>query len=138
PVYSSEADVLVKPFSLPSTGEPGSLLLNVKTEARVASSLAVARLAAKKLGSSTAPTALLVNLSVNADPNTNIMTFSYASKERQAAQQGAQAFVDSYLDNRRQEVVDELAASTHAIQAQIAFLNDQLTALSNQAAGTTD
>ena len=138
PVYSSQAEVLVKPFSLPSTGEPGSLLLNVKTEAQVASSLAVATLAARKLGPPAVPNALLASLSVSGDPNTNIMSFSYTSTERRAAQQGAQAFVDSYLENRRQQVVDELAASSRAIQTQIGFLNDQLTALNNQIASTAD
>ena len=138
PVYSSEAEVLVKPFSLPSTGEPGSLLLNVKTEALVASSLPVATLAARKLGPPATPNVIRANLSVSGDPNTNIMSFSYTSTERRAAQQGAQAFVDSYLENRRQQVADELAASSHAIQTQIGFLNDQLTALNNQIASTTD
>jgi Mrp family chromosome partitioning ATPase/capsular polysaccharide biosynthesis protein len=139
PVYSSQAEVLVKPFSLPSSGAAGAGALNVATESKVAASLPVATLAAKKLGPvAAAPTSLLGNLAVTADPNTEIMNFSYTSQGRRSAQQGAQAFVDAYLENRRQQAADDLLASSRAGQDQIRLLNDRLTGLNNQIAATTD
>jgi Mrp family chromosome partitioning ATPase/capsular polysaccharide biosynthesis protein len=139
PVYSSQAEVLVKPFSLPSSGATGAEALNVATESKVAASLPVATLAAKSLGPpAAAPDSLLGNLSVTADPSTNIMTFAYTSQGRRVAQQGAQAFVQAYLANRRQQMADDLLASSRSVQDQISLLNDRLTALNRQIATTGD
>jgi Mrp family chromosome partitioning ATPase len=66
------------------------------------------------------------------------MNFSYTSQGRRSAQQGAQAFVDAYLENRRQQAADDLLASSRAGQDQIRLLNDRLTGLNNQIAATTD
>jgi Mrp family chromosome partitioning ATPase len=110
----------------------------METETKVATSHGVAMLAAKKLGTTTAPDTLSGSLSVSEVQTSAVLTFGYASLNRQGAQQGAQAFADAYLDYRRQQALDDILASSRAIQQQLSLLQSRSSALNNQAETATD
>lgn len=139
PTYQSQAEVLVKPIaSLSGRADSGANFLDMETETKVATSLGVAMLAAKTLGTTKLPSTLLSGLSVSEERTSAVLNFTYASSRRPAAQRGAQAFAQAYLDYRRQQAVDDLLASSKAIQQQLTALNDRSSALNDQINAATD
>ncbi len=140
PVYQSQAEVLVRPIQFASgrSDSSGPVLLDMETETKVATSQGVAMLAAKKLGTTTAPDSFLGALSVSEDRTSAVLDFTYTSLDRQRAQQGAQAFADAYLDDRRQQALDDILASSRAIQQQLSLLQNRSNALNNQVEAVTD
>ena len=139
-VYQSQAEVLVRPIEFASgrSANSGPALVDMETETKVATSRGVAMLAAKKLGTTTALDTLLGTLSVSEVRTSAVLDFTYASLNRQRAQQGAQAFADAYLDYRRQQALDDILASSRAIQQQLSLIQNRLNAINNQVAVATD
>src|SRR6266851_681437 len=139
-VYESRAEVLVRPitFAAGRFTDTGPSLLDMETEAKVATSRGVATLAAKTLRVTTTPDALLSSLSVSEERTSAVLDFTYASHTRSGAQKVAQAFADAYLDYRRQQALDDILASSRAMQEQLTLLENRLDAINTQIATTTD
>lgn len=139
-VYQSQAEVLVRPIEFASSrfSNSGPVLVDMETETKVATSQGVAMLAAKKLGTTTAPDTLLGALSVSEVQTSAVLDFTYTALTRQRAQQGAQAFADAYLDDRRQQALDDILASSRAIQQQLSLLQNRSNAINDQVAAATD
>ena len=124
PLYRSEAKVLVKPFNT---------ILNVETERELAGSEAVRDVAAEHLGDELEGEPLSpANLSVSVATETEVLIVGYTHSDPAEAQRAAQAYAESYLEYRRQEIVDDIAASGEAIRAQIDPLNRELTRLNTR------
>ena len=123
PLYRSEAKVLVKaiPASSPSSGF--TVTPNLETERELVESESVAQLARDE-----ANTSDLVpeDLSVEVATDTEILLIGYTHSDPLTAQRNAQAYADAYLEFRRQEVVNDLLASSDRVRQQIAALNKQL------------
>lgn len=124
PLYRSEAKVLVKPFNT---------LLNVETERELAGSEAVRETAAENLGAELEEEPLSpANLSVSVATETEVLIIGYTHPDPAEAQRAAQAYAEGYLEYRRQEIVDDIAASGEAIRAQMEPLNDRLRRLNTR------
>jgi polysaccharide biosynthesis transport protein len=118
PVYESQADVLVKPIDT-STSDLPPPAPNLETERSIASSETVARIAARRLDYAGEVDDLLSKVSVSVATSTEILQIRFHDPDEEAAQQGARAFADAYLDNRRREALDELLSASEAVQRQI-------------------
>ena len=124
PLYRSEAKVLVKPFNT---------ILNVETERELAGSEAVRDVAAEHLGDELEGEQLTpANLSVSVATETEVLIIGYTHASPAEAQRAAQAYAEGYLDYRRQEIVDDVAASGEAIRAQMEPLSDRLRRLNQR------
>lgn len=123
PIYGSEAKVLVKAVPLTSSG--GSLSIpNLETEKELVLSEAVGDIAHDEMppGEELSPD----SVSVDVATETEILVIGYTDPNARTAQHAAQAYADAYIEFRRQEVVDDLLASSQTVQQQIADLNRQL------------
>jgi Mrp family chromosome partitioning ATPase/capsular polysaccharide biosynthesis protein len=111
------------------------------TEAKVLDSTVVAELAAKKLHQSpaAAPT-LLQHLTVDNPIGTLVLNITYTADSPEAAQKGAQAFADAYLENRQQTADGVKARALQRLQTQHDALdrdlNDALTTIAGTLAGS--
>jgi capsular exopolysaccharide synthesis family protein len=125
PIYVSEAQVLVQPVVLnpeaPTLGET----LNLETESQIAASTQVAQLAATNLGQEN-PALLLKGLSVDVQPDTEILVFTYAHPAQEEARVRAQAFADAYLQNRIEAAQNRIKAADELAQDRITILREQL------------
>ena len=106
PRYSSTAEVVVAPAITRSGNyiEP-----SMPTEQRVATSTAVVRDAAEKLGVPT--TEALDRISVSVPVDTEILVFTYTADTPTAALRGAKAISDSYLQTRNPKNGKDAVAS---------------------------
>lgn len=122
PMYDSFAEVLVRPVNFDPT-QPSSAggFINTGTEVRVASSSAVAAIAAQRIGGPIPAT-----ISVNTVGGTESLLFRAISTDPVAAQMTAQAFADGYLEFRRNEVLDDLDAASQPIHDRIAQIDKDL------------
>ena len=118
PIYVSQAEVHVESASLsPERPLPA---LNMETEKELAQSTEVARFAAEELGEDKSQVyTLLANLSVDVIQNTEILTFSYASSDPEAAADRANAFAQAYLASRFERVQQGLEVQRDMIERQI-------------------
>jgi capsular exopolysaccharide synthesis family protein len=135
PLYQSQAQVLVKALPLRASGGGFGSVPNLQTERELALSQAVAELAEEEIGDSTASGG---SLSVGVATQTEILDISYTHSNPFEAQKRAQAYADAYLTFRRQEVVEDLLASSEAVQTQIQSLDQQLTRVNDEIKGTRD
>ena len=113
PIYQSQAQVLVQPFSLETENAATPDDVGLETEALIATSPAVAQVAAKGIGSDDAA-ALLDNLTVSVAPDTSFLVFLYAHRDPQEAARRAQAFADAYVEYRTDQSqgrIETLASS---------------------------
>ncbi len=140
PTYQSSAAVLVKPICLGGGANNSSCqygpMFNLDTESRIASSPAVAELAAQKLGSHD-PLGLLGGLSVAVEPQTEILQFSYTSSDRRAARSRAEGFAQAYIAYRRQQAQAQLDDSASTLQAQVESLNKRIQKVEDQLQSTS-
>jgi tyrosine-protein kinase len=117
PVYTSTAEVLVRPTLTNSIGPDTTDQVNLSTEQRIASSAAVADLAQKNLGTTQPVSWLLDHLTVSVPEDAQILEIAFSAFDPEQASEGAQAFADAYL----------------------AFKTDQAaTAISERSAGLTE
>lgn len=105
--FSSAATVLV------NAGEDAQATDRLQTEARIASSTAVANLAKDRLASPKPAEDLLKNVTVSVPPDTTLMVITYSDSDALAAQRGAEAFAESYL-----ELKDTLAREANEVARQ--------------------
>lgn len=138
PLYSSNAQVLVTPIETSTSPQATANLLNLNTESQIAASTDVAKLAAQRLDGSGGARDSLKGLSVTVEPSTEILSFVYSSPDPSAAKHGANAFARAYLDYRRQQTLDNLKASSLAVQQQIDSLNKQLDQVEGEISATSD
>jgi capsular exopolysaccharide synthesis family protein len=124
PTYSSTAKILVRPVSVvaPERFVPIEQQLSMETEVEIASSSAVARLAAQDLPGSPTPGSLLARLTVANPPETQILEMSFSAGAARAARAGAQAFAQAYLQYKRQQ-------GEKLTEEAIAGIREQMTAL---------
>jgi succinoglycan biosynthesis transport protein ExoP len=128
PLYSSTAEVLVRPVNLNPT-EPSSAggFINMNTEQRVAGSAEVTSLAAKSLGG-----VVPAGIRVDTLEGTETLGFTSTSSVPAAAQKTAQAFAQAYLDFRRDEVLRDLKAASDPIEGRIKQIDRQLELVQRQ------
>jgi capsular exopolysaccharide synthesis family protein len=135
PVYSSKAEVLVRPITSGRFGDaarPGDLL-SLETEREVVLSSTVADLAVVKLvppdkvgAVEGLAESLLENVSVEIPPDSQVLEIFFSDTDPVRAQQGAQAFAESYLDFKSKHALDASLARSQSIQQQIAELENQV------------
>jgi capsular exopolysaccharide synthesis family protein len=135
PVYSSKAEVLIRPITSDRFGDggrPGDLL-SLETEREVVLSSAVADLAVAKLVPPDEAGAveglaesLLEHVAVEIPPDSQVLEIVYSDTDRERAQRGAQAFAESYLDFKRKQALDASLVRSQSIQQQIADLENQV------------
>ncbi|MBA3431156.1 MAG: polysaccharide biosynthesis tyrosine autokinase [Actinobacteria bacterium] len=132
PEYISHAEVLLSPSNSIVEGGPGTSQneLNLETETQIVQSPAIAEPAAERMQTSLPLTALLKQVSVKSSGEAEILIISFRSTSQEMARSGAQAFVDSYLEFKRQQAVDvqeeargQLAAEIEAQTADLARVN---------------
>ncbi|MDQ3640713.1 MAG: polysaccharide biosynthesis tyrosine autokinase [Actinomycetota bacterium] len=139
PLYESSARVLVEPISI-SSGfgtDASALPPNLETEKEVATSAPVLEAAAEELNLAE-PGALLDGFSVDLATSTEILVMSYSSPEPETARRRVQALADSYLNNRRRQVLKDLLASSDTVQDQLKSLNGQLQGINNDISGESN
>lgn len=131
--YSSSARVIVQGALDPAVGIDTTKTPNIASEMAIATSSDVAKLAQARLKTQTPPGQLLSNLKVTAPSKSTVMTFAYTAGDKTSAQSGAQAFADSYLQNRANQVaaakagrIKNLQLRLKPIQASLAKVLDQL------------
>lgn len=134
PVYEAHVSVLVKPINL--AGKKVDLIM--ATEQRIAQSLPVATLVAQKVPNAD-PAAALRGLTVDAVPTVPVLDLTYRSTDAKEAARRVQAFAEAYLEHRRTDVIDDLVASSQAIEQQLRVLRDRLRVVSEASvAASTD
>ena len=125
PIYKSEARVQVRPVALAADSSFDGAI-NMETERQLASSITVAQLAAKEMGTSEAPEQLAGKIDVSVETDTEILIFNYLDPSPKIAQSGAQAFADSYLADRERQANEDLASVTDPIEDKLVELRDDL------------
>lgn len=134
-VYTSSADVLVRPI-LANPLEPLQTdRMSLPTEMRIATSAAVSSIAMSRLGSTGDPNALLADVSVTSPDDAQIIEISFSALDRKDAQRGAQAFADAYLDFKTDQAVTTITQRASTLQTGINKLADQINALNDKMAG---
>jgi capsular exopolysaccharide synthesis family protein len=132
PAYEASSQVVVEPITL---GSPQQVVdaFSLETEAAVAQSTEVARLAGERMGSEESPEALAGRVTVTVPTDTLSLLITFSHSDPQVARQGAEAFAEAYLEYRQQQAQEEaeqLAETyedeTAALQAQVAEVNLQL------------
>lgn len=143
-MYASTAKVLVRPTAsvTPERPLPLEQQLSMETEREIAGSTAVARLAARDIGTGEPPERLLQRLSVGNPPETQILEFAFLAAEPERARDGAQAFADAYLRFKREQAESEASALREAVQQQLTDLEAQVqlveTDLNNLSPGSAE
>jgi non-specific protein-tyrosine kinase len=136
PVYESEAQVLVKPLAQNSE-QTDFEALNLETEALIATSPEVAQRAAEVSGAADGGE-LLRGLEVSSAQDTEVLLFRYSHSDPEVAQERAQAFAQGYVDHRAETAQGNLDEKTKLIQNTIASFNEQLRAVREELAATSD
>lgn len=123
--YVATAEVLVRPvrvdpraFSAPA--------LSLETEAAIVRSTAVSEIAADHVGPAAQPDQIVQGVSVEIPAETQTLDVSYSAATPAAAQRGAQAFADAYLEVRAGQVRAEIDRVTAAYDEEIGRLQAQL------------
>jgi capsular exopolysaccharide synthesis family protein len=126
PVFVSQAQVLVEPIRLSPTDT--NTTVNMENEVQIANSTDVAKL----VDPNENPYALKANLAVTTQsPDGTILLFQYSSPDPAVAQERAQAFARSYLENRRSAVFQTLQEQAASVQKQIDVLRERLAVTSD-------
>lgn len=128
--YVATASVLVNPigveFDAAVDGARTNSGVNLDTEAQIVTSQAVSARAKVNLQTPEIVGQLVQNVSVAVPPNTNVLRISFAADSPEGAQEGAAAYADGYLSNRRETAEDLLAEQSRALNQQITELQSQL------------
>ncbi|MGH2556252.1 MAG: polysaccharide biosynthesis tyrosine autokinase, partial [Actinomycetota bacterium] len=139
PLYEAEAKLLVNPQALaPGQTLPAGVAPNLDTERGVASSEGVADVVIDELGLQESPDELLEGLSVSVEVNTAILVFTYSHPDPQEAQRRTQGFAEGYRQFRREQILDELLASTQSIRQRMARLQSELEEINADIAATDE
>lgn len=124
--YESTTAVLVMPVSDGSpNATPRSSDINLDTEAQLVTSTQTVTSSAQRLHLPVSND-LLNQVTVSVPPNSDILDITFSAGTPQAAQAGALAFAQSYLDQRKQAATNLLNATDKALQARIDATTVQL------------
>jgi capsular exopolysaccharide synthesis family protein len=136
PLYTSSAEVLVLPVSVPGVaGTSSGSFVDIETEIRIATSAAVSQLAqASVAGGGDA----IGSISVSNPDSTSTLFFTSVSKNPRVAQATAQAYAEAYLTFRRDGLLSSVDASVGSIDQVIATLNNRLLVLRQRLATSTN
>lgn len=138
PSYSATAGVLVRP-TLTNPLEPVRADdISMQTEVRIATSGDVADLAGQKLGGDESTASLLKHVDVTAPAETAFLVFTYADRDAQTAQRGAQAFAEAYLEFKEAEATESIADRTTKLRADVEDLDNQIEDLDDRIAAVTE
>src|SRR5919106_63218 len=123
PIYESEAEVLVRPVNFDPTRPTSSeTFVNMETEQRVATSAAVAELAAGRLaGRGTAMSSISVEAS-----EADTLVFSSSAPVPASATATARAFAEGYLEFRQKEVAADLRVARGPVEDEIKALSKRI------------
>ncbi len=138
PAYVSEASVLVEPMGVLTTSLANGRTsgeINLDTEAQLVKSAEVATRAQEAIGSRLPLTELVDQVSVTVPPNSQVLTIAFEAETPQAAQEGAQAFSQAYLDSRSEIAKADVDARSEEVQAQITTASTSLQEVVEQLAG---
>jgi polysaccharide biosynthesis transport protein len=117
PVYTATASVLVRPVQ--TSSEPARLTdIDAQTEMKIASSLAVADIAARNLGTRDAR-GLLGHVSASMTQGSQILTVGFTAAGPDVARAGAQAFATAYLRYRQQLTTDAIVQQQASILSRL-------------------
>ncbi|MCC6224806.1 MAG: hypothetical protein IT195_00190 [Microthrixaceae bacterium] len=124
--YTSTASVLIQPI----TSDPFNVArlnesVSADTEKGIVTSTVVAELAAKALGKDD-PEKLLSKVDVQNPLDTLILEIEYKAATPQAAQNGAQAFAEAYLEYRQKQAEATKKARTDQLSIQLEQLQTEL------------
>ncbi len=120
-VYVSTTTVWVKPTALNPLGSiPLSASIDLPTEAALVGSQQVAQIAARTLGQPVGD--VLGHASASYPAAGNLLYVSYSSSTPAAAQRGADAFANAYLEFRKQDAMASLNAAIQNASTQISSL----------------
>jgi capsular polysaccharide biosynthesis protein/Mrp family chromosome partitioning ATPase len=129
--YVSTASVLVNPIGGSAdnavTDARTNSGINLDTEAQLVTSQAVSAEAQVFLQTPEIVGQLVQHVAVQVPPNTNVLRISFAGSTPEEARDGASAYANGYLKNRRQTAADSLDQQETAIKRQIEVLQNQLT-----------
>jgi non-specific protein-tyrosine kinase len=142
PLYDSTAQVLVTPTNVNQLVQgvvPAAGLVSMDTEREIAASSAVAQLAAERLGTIDAGDAQAATAidagdvqaatTINVPTNTQLLEITFSSPDPAAAQVGARAVSESYLEFRGQSALDNAARVQSDVQDQLTKLDDHVAGL---------
>jgi capsular exopolysaccharide synthesis family protein len=132
PVYTSTAEVLVRPILTNPLESIPLDRISLQTEIRIATAGAVADLARDRMGSEDSPTSLLKKVAVTAPQDTQVLEFAYSDPGAQEAQRGADAFANAYLDFKADQAVESIAQHTSTLQASIDELDGEIRDLNDK------
>ncbi len=133
PRYAATAKLLLRPRSAGTVFAPGSAQSNVNAERSVQTEIEVIEaepvrdLVREKIGA--AP-----SVTVRAVGETDVVTVRAESTNPRRAAVVANAYAEAYIDFRRKQAIDELAAASEEVQAKITGLQQQLDNLASQLA----
>lgn len=132
PRYASTAKLLLRPRATPSVFgnnlQPGANAANaVATEIEVIKTEPVRQLVGAKVGS--AP-----SVSVGQVGQTDLVTIRAENGDASRAAEVANAYANSYVEYRRRQALDDLAAASTEVQGKIADLQKQLDSLGSSVA----
>jgi len=131
PVYTSTADILVRPILANPLESIPPERISLQTEIRIATSAAVANVARDLLGQQESVETLLGNISVSAPQEAQILEFSYSHNDPREAQRAAQAFADAYLAFKTDQALDSIARHTSTLQDEIDKLDQEISELND-------
>jgi succinoglycan biosynthesis transport protein ExoP len=126
PIYSSTAEVLVRPTLTSPVSTVSHNTLSLQTEARLATSATVAGIARSTLGWSADTAQLLERVSVTVPAETEVLQITYRDTDPARAQRGAQAFAEAYLQFKYGQAKETVAQYTTSLQTQISELDTQI------------
>lgn len=130
PTYTAEARVLINTPPTSATNVPP---VNLETERHVAASEEVARVVESELGSELSAADLSDSLNVTQVTGSEILEFEFSAGDATLAQRGADAFADTYVQQRSAAVRSQLATAElvlttrlEAAQRQLENVNDEI------------
>jgi capsular exopolysaccharide synthesis family protein len=124
PIYESEARVLVRPSApAPGVAPPP---VNLETERALIESSSVASRVQGDLGIRESVDALLDDLDVTVEANTEILSIRYADAVPVRAQQLSQGFAHSYISFRRDQAQSQFRSQAEVLEDQIRAVEDQI------------
>jgi succinoglycan biosynthesis transport protein ExoP len=131
-VYSTTAQVLVRPILI-QPDDPDPLdSISMETEAQLVESTPVARLARTSLGTDAGVDDLTKRLSVATPENTQILQITFTDATAEGARAGAQAFARAYLEFKAQQAQDAVTDDEARVLDLLKIEDDRIQALDDQ------
>ena len=138
--YLSTATVIVEPMggSLDNSVDGGRTNsgVNLDTEAQLVKSQAVSAEAKVRLQTTEIVGQLVQHVAVDVPPNTNVLRITFAASTPEDARDGAAAYADAYLTNRRETAADLRQDISRGLDQEAARLTTDLKTASPDEAET--